>query len=460
MSALLWTELVLILLLIAISGLFAAAEIALITVKRSRLKELADAGNRRAVVALKLLADPTLLFATSQMGITFLGFLASAVGAVASYDFLSGQFASVPLPFFRHNNHALAVTTDTILISYFTLILGELTPKNIALRYAEQLTLAFAIPLDILSRIARPVIWFLSRSTDVVLKALRVPKATGTQLVTEDEIRALLRTGHEQGVLDRSETEMIHGIFELGDTAAREIMVPRIDMTVADGGLTAGQAVKLMERTGRSRVPVFRDTIDNIIGIAYATDVNRELRAGNTAAALSALARPAHFVPDSKRLDGLLRDFKTLRTHIAIVVDEYGGTAGMVTLEDVLEEIVGDIQDEFDTEEPLYRRIGERAWRVDARIGMEELNQALATAFPTEGFETFGGFIYDIFGKVPAPREKIRWPKKQAQWEFTVEAVRKRRIITVRARQLAKAAPKPDPRTDQMQSEIIGQTHD
>jgi CBS domain containing-hemolysin-like protein len=243
-------------------------------------------------------------------------------------------------------------------------------------------------------------------------------------------------------VLDRSETEMIHGIFELGDTSAREIMVPRIDMTVADGGLTAGQAVKLMERTGRSRVPVFRDTIDNIIGIAYATDVNRELRAGNTAVTLSALARPAHFVPDSKRLDGLLRDFKTLRTHIAIVVDEYGGTAGMVTLEDVLEEIVGDIQDEFDTEEPLYRRIDERAWRVDARIGMEELNEALETAFPTEGFETFGGFIYDIFGKVPAAREKVRWPKKQAQWEFTVETVRKRRIIAVRVRRLGKIAPK------------------
>ncbi|HTY08081.1 MAG TPA: hemolysin family protein [Candidatus Edwardsbacteria bacterium] len=445
MSVLQGTELALILLLIVLSGLFAAAEIALITVKRSRLKELAHDGNQRAAVALKLLDDPSLLFATSQMGITFLGFLASAVGAVASYDLLSGLFAAIPLPLVRHNSHALAVTTDTVLISYVTLILGELTPKNIALRYAEQLSLAVAIPFEILSRIARPLIWLLSRSTDVVLKALRVPKAAGSQLVTEEEIRALLRAGREQGVLDRTETEMIHGIFELGDTTAREVMVPRIDITAAEAGLTVGQTIKLMERTGRSRVPVYRGTIDNIVGIAYATDINRALRAGDAGAALAGLVRPAHFVPDSKRLDGLLQDFRGWKTHLAIVVDEYGGTAGMVTLEDVLEEVVGDVQDEFDTEEPLYRRLDERTWRIDARIGMEELNEALATQFPTDGFETFGGLIYDLCGKVPAAKEKVRWPKQQPQWEFQVEAVRKRRIITVRARRLARAAPMQRP---------------
>ncbi|MDI6739222.1 MAG: hemolysin family protein [Candidatus Edwardsbacteria bacterium] len=454
MSQRLWTELALIAGLILLNGFFAAAEIALITVKRTRLKELAHGGHRRAGQVLRLLEDPSRLFATIQIGVTFLGFLASAVAAVSSYAVISNALKLIPAAFIRDNSQAIAVTVTTLIVSFFMLILGELTPKNIALKYAEPLALAVAAPLGLLERFARPLIWLLARASDLLLRLFGIPKAEQSQLVTEDEIRALLRTGREQGVLDSSETEMIHGIFELGDKTAREVMVPRIDMTVAEADLLTDQAVKLMERTGRSRIPVYRKTIDNIVGIAYATDINRAARTGSKNADLADLARPAHFVPDSKRLDGLLADFKSWKTHIAIVVDEYGGTAGMVTLEDVLEEIVGDIQDEFDTEEPLYRRLDEKNWRIDARIGMEELNEALEAELPTEGFETFGGFIYDIFGKVPAAREKIKWPKKQAQWEFTVESVRKRRIMAVRARKLVKAPLKPAPVTDPETTEI------
>lgn len=448
MTQRLWLELALIAALILLNGFFSAAEIALITVKRTRLKELAHAGQRRARQVLRLLEDPSRLFATIQIGVTFLGFLAAAVAAVSSYTIISDALRTVPLVFIRDNSQAIAITLVTLVVSFFTLIFGELTPKNIALKYAEPLALAVAAPLVLLERIARPLIWLLARTSDLLLRLFGIPKAEQSQLVTEDEIRALLRAGHEQGILDSSETEMIHGIFELGDKTAREVMVPRIDMTTAEADLPLDQAVKLLERSGRSRIPVYRDTIDNIVGIAYATDVNRAARSGSKSADLADLARPAHFVPDSKRLDGLLADFKSWKTHIAVVVDEYGGTAGMVTLEDVLEEVVGDIQDEFDTEEPLYRRLDDKNWRIDARIGMEELNEALEAALPTEGFETFGGFIYDIFGKVPTAREKIRWPKKQAQWEFTVESVRKRRIMAVRARKLVKAPPKPAPAAD------------
>ncbi len=442
MSQRFWLELGLIAALILLNGFFSAAEIALITVKRTRLKELAHAGQRRARQVLRLLADPSRLFATIQIGVTFLGFLASAVAAVSSYVIISDALMVFPLAFIRTHSQAIAVTLVTLVVSFFTLIFGELTPKNIAFKYAEPLALAVAAPLALLERVARPLIWLLARTSDLLLRLIGIPKAEQSQMVTEDEIRSLLRAGRDQGVLDSSETEMIHGIFELGEKTAREIMVPRIDMTAAPGELTVAKAVKLLERTGRSRIPVYRDTIDNIIGIAYATDVNRAARSSG-AGTLADLVRTVHFVPDSKRLDGLLADFKAWRTHIAVVVDEYGGTAGMVTLEDVLEEVVGDIQDEFDTEEPLYRRLDERTWRIDGRIDIEELNGALEAGFPTEGFETFGGFIYDIFGKVPASREKIRWPRKQAQWEFTVEAVRKRRIMTVRARKLAKAPLKP-----------------
>jgi len=197
-----------------------------------------------------------------------------------------------------------------------------------------------------------------------------------------------------------------------------------------------------MERSGHSRIPVYQGSIDNILGIAYATDVNRALRSGAKNSPVGHLVRPAHFVPESKRLDGLLRDFQSWKSHLAIVVDEYGGTAGLVTLEDVLEEIVGEIRDEFDTEEPLYRKIDERTYRVDARINIDEINEALSTNFPTEGYETFGGFIYDLSGKVPSAGDRLRWPKDLPQWEFTVELVRKRRILAVRARRLAKPSVK------------------
>ncbi len=435
-----WAELILIAVLILLNGFFAAAEIAIISVRRSRLKELAHNGNGNARIILRLLEDPSRLFASIQIGVTFVGFLASAVAAVSSYRILAEALDRIPLALVRENSQAIAITLVTIVISLFTLVLGELTPKNIALRYAEPLALGVARFMQLLSTVAKPLIWMLAKSSDLLLSVVGVPKLSPSEHITEDEIRSLLRAGHEQGLLDRSETDMIHGIFELGDKTVREVMVPRVDMVSVEECLPLSKVVRLMERAGHSRVPVYRDTIDNIVGIAYATDVNKALRRGAKRMTVGELAREANFVPESKKLDGLLREFQSWKTHLAVVVDEYGGTAGMVTLEDILEEIVGDIRDEFDTEEPLYRRLDERSFRVDTRINIDEINEALGTSFPTEGYETFGGFIYDLAGKVPASGDRLRWPAEEPQWEFTVESVRKRRIIAVRAKRLAKLA--------------------
>jgi putative hemolysin len=442
MDSVWWAELVFIAVLILLNGFFAAAEIAIISVRRSRLKELAHNGNRNARIILKLLEDPSRLFASIQIGVTFVGFLASAVAAVSTYRVLAGWLDRIPLDFVRQNSQAISITLVTVIISLFTLVLGELTPKNIALRYAEPLSLGVARFMQVLSTAAKPLIWGLAKSSDLLLAALGVRKAAHSEHVTEDEIRSLLRAGHEQGLLDRSETEMIHGLFELGDKTVREVMVPRVDMVAVEEALALPRVARLMERAGHSRVPVYRDTIDNIVGIAYATDVNRFLRRGAKRSAVGDMVREAHFVPESKKLDGLLKEFQAWKTHLAVVVDEYGGTAGMITLEDVLEEIVGDIRDEFDTEEPLYRRLDERSFRIDCRINIDEINEALGTAFPTDGYETFGGFIYDLAGKVPASGDRLRWPAADPQWEFTVETVRRRRIITVRARRL----PRPTAR--------------
>jgi putative hemolysin len=438
MESIWWAEIAFISVLILLNGFFAAAEIAIISVRRSRLKELAHNGNNNARIILKLLNDPSRLFAAIQIGVTFVGFLASAVAAVSSYRVLSDVLDSIPLGFVQKNSRAIAIALVTVIVSLFTLVLGELTPKNIALRYAEPLALGVARFMQFLSTAAKPLIWVLAKSSDLLLAAFGIRKVAPSEHITEDEIRSLLRAGHEQGLLDRSETEMIHGIFELGDKTVREVMVPRVDMVAVEEAQPLSRVVRLMERAGHSRVPVYRDTIDNITGIAYATDVNRSLRGGARKECVGGIARQVHFVPESKRLDGLLREFQAWKTHLAVVVDEYGGTAGMVTLEDILEEIVGDIRDEFDTEEPLYRRLDERSFRVDTRINIDEINEALGTDFPTDGYETFGGFIYDLAGKVPSSGDRLRWPSEEPQWEFTVEAVRKRRIITVRARRLAR----------------------
>lgn len=437
-----WSEILLIAVLIFFNGLLAAAEIAMISVRKTRLKELAHKGDSRAQAVLRLMEDPSRLFATIQIGVTFLGFLASAVAAVSSYKMVDRLLDMVPVRLISDNSQPLAIGLVTAIVSFFTLILGELSPKNIALKHSEPIALLVARPLEMLASSAKPLIWLLTRSVDLVLKFFGINKAQLSSQITEEEIKALLSAGHEQGVLDREETEMIHGIIELGDRVAREIMVPRIDMVAAPAELPLSKVVKLMEQAGHSRLPVYRQTVDNIMGIAYATDINKALRSGNKKQPVGELARPAHFVPESKKLDGLLREFQSWKTHLAVVVDEYGGTAGMVTLEDVLEEIVGDIRDEFDTEEPLCRKLDERSFRIDTRMDIEQLNEALGTAFPNEGFETFGGFIYDIAGKVPVSGEKLRWPKDDPQWEFTVESVRKRRIISVRARKLSKKTAK------------------
>ncbi len=433
-----WSELLLISFLILLNGFFAAAEIAIISVRRSRLKDLAHQGNKNARIILKLLEDPSRLFAAIQIGVTFVGFLASAVAAVSSYRSLAEVLARLPLSFLRQNSQVIAVTLVTVVVSLFTLVLGELTPKNIALRHAEPLALGVAPFMKVLSTAAKPLIWVLAKSSDLMLAALGIRQVAHSEHVTEDEIRSLLRAGQEQGLIDRSETEMIHGIFELGDRTVREVMVPRVDMVAVEADQPLPRVARMMERAGHSRVPAYRDTIDNIVGIAYATDVNRALRRGAKKTPVGDIVRPAHFVPESKRLDSLLRDLQSWRTHLAIVVDEYGGTAGMVALEDVLEEIVGEIRDEFDTEEPLYRRLDERTWRIDCRINIDEIGEALGTNFPSEGYETLGGFIYELAGKVPQPQDKLRWPAQEPQWEFTIESVRKRRIVAVRARRLAR----------------------
>jgi putative hemolysin len=228
-------------------------------------------------------------------------------------------------------------------------------------------------------------------------------------LVTEEEIKTVVDAGEEGGVLEEEEKEMIYSIFELGDTLTREVMVPRIDVVAIDAATPLPQAADLVIQATHSRVPVYQDTIDNVIGVLYAKDLLRVLRVGNLSTSLSQIVRPAYFVPEAKKVDELLEELQKRRVHVAIVVDEYGGVAGLVTIEDILEEIVGEIQDEYDAEEPMFQQEAEGNYIFNARANLDDVSQLLAVQLPSEDYDTLGGFLYTQFGHVPNAGEQLRF---------------------------------------------------
>jgi len=413
-----------------LGAFLSAIETALISLSRHRLSAIGEQRRRYARAIRYWLDNPNNLLTTMLIGINLV-----AVGSSALATTIMIEVAEI-----LHWPMEAAVGASTFVVAVVIIMFGEIIPKIVAIHNPERVTLLLLLPLWWLDRTLSPVTGTLVWVSNRIIRLFGGKPEGGGPGLTAAEIWAMLKTGQEQGLLDHRETEMIQGIFKLGDKTVREVMVPRIDMVAVEDCQPLSRVVRVMEKAGHSRLPVFRGSIDNIAGIAYANDVNRALRQGSGRTAVGEVAREAHFVPETKRLDGLLRELQSWKTHLAVVVDEFGGTAGMVTLEDILEEIVGDIRDEFDTEEPLYRRLDERTYRIDARINID---QALGTSFPTDGYETFGGFIYDLAGKVPSSGERLRWPKEEPQWEFTVEAVRKRRIMAVRARRQARPAPKP-----------------
>jgi CBS domain containing-hemolysin-like protein len=246
--------------------------------------------------------------------------------------------------------------------------------------------------------------------------------------VTEAEILTLLSIGEKEGVLEKQEREMITGVLEFTDATVAEVMVPRVDMVAAECGKTVEEMVTFAEEAGHSRIPVYRETVDNIVGVLYTKDLLKGIAEGKEQEKVEGLLREAYFVPENKRLVDLLKEFQKKRMHLALVVDEYGGTSGLVTLEDLLEEIVGEIRDEYDTEEPLFRRIDAQTLRVDARIGLEELSELLGTELPEGEYQTLGGLVMDLAGRVPKEGESVRY----GHLEFVVEKVLRRRILNVK----------------------------
>jgi len=269
--------------------------------------------------------------------------------------------------------------------------------------------------------------------------------------VTEEELRLLVTVGEEEGVLEEEETEMIHSIFEFADTTVREVMIPRIDMVTLESDATVDEAVDLALQGGFSRIPVYEETIDNIIGVLYTKDMLKQLREGHNVLAIRDLVRPAYFVPETKKLDDLLREIRQKRVHMVIVVDEYGSVAGLVTIEDLVEEIVGDIQDEYDREEKLYERVNEDEYIFDAKISIDEFNDVMGTELDDEDYETLGGLMYALLDKIPSVDDTITFEGLT----FTVLSTRGRRITKVRVERKPVHRDKPGAEAEQRSGPLL-----
>ena len=417
-------EIVLLLALMSINALLAMARSALVNVRKARLRQLVEEGVGSARTAERLAEDATRLLATTQLGMMLTSFFAGGVVAVIS----GPPLADALQPWLGEASYPVAFVLVLFLAATVMLILAELVPETIGVQYSERLALWLAPPLAVISVIAMPVVRLMVWLSNVISRLFGAEPRGDMPFVTEEEIKTLVDAGEEEGVIQEEEKDMIFSIFELEDTLAREVMVPRIDVVALDVRTPMLEALDRIMEAGHSRIPVYEETIDNVQGLLYAKDLLPYLREGRSDVPLRNILRQAYFIPETKKASDLLPDLQQRRVHMAVVVDEYGGVAGLVTIEDLLEEIVGEIQDEYDTEEPFVEFISDNEYVFDARVDLDDLNRLMDVALPTDDSDTLGGFIYTELGKVPAVGDQVAF----ADMDFTVESVAGRRIKKVR----------------------------
>ncbi len=401
-------QLLVILVLTIFEGFFVAAEISLVSIRRSRVEHLAEAGDQGAKRVRRLLNEPGRFLAVCQLGLTFIGFFASAYAAVSLSDQLSTLLVSAGMD--EGTATGIALLIVTILLSLFTIVFAELVPKTLALAHAERFAMTLSLPIDFLARALRPLIAFLTWITNGIVRLFGAEVSSDAQ-ITAEELRLIVERGGEQGILEAEEEQMINAVIELGDQRVHEVMVPRIHMVTLAANATLDDAIDRVIDEGHSRIPVYEETIDEIVGILYAKDLLPFLKgAVDQRPSVRSILRTPVFVPESMTVDDLLHELQRRKVHLAIVLDEYGGTAGLVTIEDLLEEIVGEIQDEYDEEEPLIVRISDDEARIDGRAAIDDLEELFDTSLGLEDedqYDTLGGLIYHRIGGVPKPGDRV-----------------------------------------------------
>lgn len=389
-----WLPIISFLVFLVLTALAAAAETTLTSLNRAQLKELISHGVSRSTAVESLLDDPRRSMVTLLI-LNGVGLIGSASAATLLALRLAGQ-GWLGLVFL-------------LIVALFVIALAQIVPKAWAAGRPDQVAALVAGPVDLTGTLLYPIV----RLYDLLAQGVgRLADGDAQpvdwELMSEEELRLMVEAGEEQGFIEEEEKEMIAGIFELGDTLAREVMVPRISIVAVEAGTSLLEALDTAIEAGHSRIPVYRENIDHIIGILYAKDLLIYLRDGLTETPLSEVVREPYFIPESKHVDDLLQELQQRKVHIAIVVDEYGGTAGLVTIEDLIEEIVGEIQDEYDREEPFMEQISEDEIIFNARFDLDDVNRLMSLDLPTEHGDTLGGLVFSELGKIPAQGEKIR----------------------------------------------------
>ena len=402
-------DLSIILFLILLNGFFSGSEIAIISLKNSRLQALLENGDSRARLLHALKSNPDNFFATVQIGVTLVGSFASAYGGARLVGHLSPFLTGLNLPYIGPYIEEVSLLAFVFGISYMTLVFGELIPKSLALNYAEGFALVVAYPLHFFSRIFIAFTIFLTFSSNLVLKLFKDKTSFSESRLVEEEIRHLLEEGVQAGTIEHREHEIIQNIFEFNDTSAREIMVPRVDVQALAVDLPPDDIERVMDIPFRD-LPVYKEGLDHIVGILHTKDLVRAL-ARQQMAVLAELVRPAYFVPDSMKIDKILHEMQKRRTHMAIVVDEYGGTAGLLTMEDILEEIVGEIQDITEEPEPKeIVKVAEDTYLVAGSCPIADFNEFFPdNELPeSESYTSLAGFVIEKLGRFPEVGEKVK----------------------------------------------------
>jgi len=417
-DAIAWLQFTVLIVTLILCGIASAAETAFTSISRIKLKNLVEEGDKKAAEIERLLSEPNKFLSTILIVNSVAVILASSLATILSLRFSStyGELIS------------------SVLISVVVLIFCEITPKTAAVQNPLRWARTLIGPVKGTAWLLRPVVITLGAITTFLVRLLGGQVKHNGPFVTEEELRLLVTVGEEEGVLEEDETDMIHSIFEFADTTVREVMVPRIDMVTLDSNATVTQAVDLALQGGFSRIPVYEESvgIDEIIGVLYTKDMLKQLREGHNTFPIRDLVRPAYFVPETKKLDDLLREIRQRRIHMVMVVDEYGSVAGLVTIEDLVEEIVGDIQDEYDHEEVLYEKVNGNEYIFDAKINIYEFSDMMDVKLEEGDYETLGGFVYERLDKIPVAGDTVTYK----DLKFTVLATRGRRINKIRVERI------------------------
>lgn len=413
--------------LILLSALFSGSETALTAISKARIRRLKEEKVKGAELLEKLLLNTPRLISTILLGNTLVNLLAASVATNIAVKV--------------YGNLGIGIATG--IMTFLILVFAEITPKTYAINHPDKVALFAVWFISALSYILYPLSKIMIFIANGILKLLRQETIRQGPFFTADEIKAMVAIGEEEGILEEEERKMIHGVLELGDTIAKEVMVPRTDMVCVSSDKTIGEALEIAQEAGFSRIPVYEDNLDNVVGILYVKDMLDFVRRGKLNVLVKDLAREPYFVPETKRVDELLREFQMRKIHMAIVIDEYGGTAGLVTLEDLIEEIVGEIFDEYDfEEEKRIEQISEEEWVFDGRVDIDAVEELLGVEIKEEEAETIGGFVTSLLGHVPEEGEKVVYEGH----EFMVTQVEKKRVLKVKVRKL----PEPE------ESDVIG----